>query len=77
MENVKIYHSLGRGPIIAAICFIVAGLSEILINVLAILTSDGSVRWTPWLIGLFCLGFGLFFLFRGGKKKTKKYRFWR
>ena len=75
MENIKIYHSFGRGPIIAAICFIVAGLSEILINVLAILTSDGSVRWTPWLIGLFCLGFGLFFLIPWWKEKNKKIPF--
>ena len=30
MENVKIYHSLGRGPIIAAICFVIAGLCELI-----------------------------------------------
>ena len=75
MENVKIYHSLGRGPIIAAICFVVAGISEILINVLAILTNDGGVRWTPWLIGLFCLGFGLYLFIPWWKEKNKKIPF--
>ena len=75
MENVKIYHSLGRGPIIAAICFVVAGISEILINVLAILTNDGGIRWTPWLIGLFCLGFGLYLFIPWWKEKNKKIPF--
>lgn len=72
MENVKIYHSLGRGPVIAAICFIVAGLCELIAYGLGFLTLTGSVRWTPSLIGLFGVGLGFSFLIPWWKEKSKK-----
>ncbi|MBO7586040.1 MAG: hypothetical protein J6T13_02535 [Bacteroidales bacterium] len=75
MENVKIYHSLGRGPVIAAICFIVAGLCELIAYGLGFLTLTGSVRWTPSLIGLFGVGLGFSFLIPWWKEKNKKIPF--
>lgn len=72
MENIKIYHSLGRGPVIAAICFIVAGLCELIAYGLGFLTLTGSVRWTPSLIGLFGVGLGFSFLIPWWKEKSKK-----
>ena len=75
MENIKIYHSLGRGPVIAAICFIVAGLCELIAYGLGFLTLTGSVRWTPSLIGLFGVGLGFSFLIPWWKEKNKKIPF--
>ena len=59
MENIKIYHSLGKGPIIAAICFIVAGICELIMEGLVRLTWDGCFKWTPLLIGLLTLALGI------------------
>lgn len=75
MENVKIYHSLGRGPIIAAICFIIAGLCELIAYGLWFLNWDGSILWTPSIIGLFCLGLGLSYFIPWWKEKNKKIPF--
>ena len=52
MENIKIYHSYGKSPIVAAICFVIAALYELI----AWFLNWGSIRWTPLIIGLFCLG---------------------
>ena len=75
MENIKIYHSLGRDPVIAAICFVIAGLCELIAFGVWFLTWDGSIRWTPLIIGLFCLGLGLSYVIPWWKEKNKKIPF--
>ena len=72
MENIKIYHSLGKGPIIAAICIIVAGICEIIAEGVLRLVWDGCFKWTPWLIGLFLLALGLTWVIPYWKEKSKK-----
>lgn len=72
MENIKIYHSLGKGPIIAAICIIVAGICEIIAEGVLRLLWDGCFKWTPWLIGLFLLALGLSWVIPYWKEKSKK-----
>ena len=75
MENVKIYHSLGRDPVIAAILFVIAGLCELIAFGLWFLNWDGSIRWTPLTIGLFCLGLGLSYVIPWWKEKKQKIPF--
>lgn len=75
MENVKIYHSLGRDPVIAAILFVIAGLCELIAFGLWFLSWDGSIRWTPLTIGLFCLGLGLSYVIPWWKEKKQKIPF--
>ena len=72
MENIKIYHSLGKGPIIAAICIIVAGICEIIAEGVLRLVWDGCFKWTPWFIGLFFLGLGLSLVIPYWIEKNKK-----
>jgi hypothetical protein len=72
MENIKIYHSLGKGPIIAAICIIVAGICEIIAEGVLRLVLDGCFKWTPWMIGLFLLALGLTWVIPYWKEKSKK-----
>ena len=71
MESIQIYHSFRNGYIVAAICFIVTGLCQILDT----LARHGNIKWTSWLIGLFCLGFGLYFAVSWWKEKNKKIPF--
>ena len=35
----------------------------------------GNIKWSSWLIGLFCLGFGLYFAVSWWKEKNKKIPF--
>lgn len=72
MENIKIYHSLGKGPIIAAICIIVAGICEIVMDGVVRLTWEGYFKWTPWMIGLFLFGLGLSLAICFWKYKNQK-----
>ena len=72
MENIKIYHSWGKGPIIAAICLIVAGICEIIAEGVLRLVWDGCFKWTPWFIGLFFLGLGLSLVIPYWIEKNKK-----
>ena len=72
MENIKIYHSLGKGPVIAAICIIVAGICEIIAEGVLRLVWDGCFKWTPWFIGLFFLGLGLSLVIPYWIEKNKK-----
>ena len=72
MENIKIYHSLGKGPLIAAICIMVAGICEIILEAVARLAWDGYFKGAPWLIGLFMLGLGLSLVIPYWIEKYKK-----
>ena len=67
MENIKIYHSYGKSPIVAAICFIVAGLCNLILLIL-----EGSHNWISWLIVFLLLGFGLYQAYLYWKEKIKK-----
>lgn len=71
MENIQIYHSYGKSPIVAAICFVIAALYELI----AWFLNWGSIRWTPLIIGLFCLGLGLSYVIPWWKEKYKKIPF--
>ena len=72
MENIKIYHSLGKGYFIAAIFCIVVGICELVMEVVARLAWDGYFKGAPWLFGLFLLGIGLSIAIPYWKEKNKK-----
>ena len=70
MENIKIYHSNGKSLVVAAICFIVAGLCNLILLVL-----DAGRKWISWLIVFLLLGIGLLQAYLYWKGKNKKIPF--